>query len=119
MGSSFDFTMTMPGDARLVGAVRDLAAHAARYAQLPQDAADSLVEQAARAAATNIEAANGENAPVEVRLSGDVHRLQIRIASEVPAARAVPASSAAPGVTIGWSRVGPHQVCVIVHVASS
>ena len=35
---SFNFTVTVPGDARLVGVVRDLCTHAVGYARLPEAA---------------------------------------------------------------------------------
>ena len=47
--TSFAFTLTMPGDERFVGAIRQLAAQAASYAQLPAEAGEVLaghVEQA-------------------------------------------------------------------------
>lgn len=119
MSSSFDFTMTMPGDTRLVGAVRDLAVHAAKYAQLPEAAGSALAEHVAQAAATSIEATDVQDAPVEVRFTGDVHRLEVLIASDIVSQRPVPESGAAPGVTIDWSRVGIRQVCLIAHRPSS
>ena len=48
---SFNFTVTVPGDARLVGVVRDLCAHAVGYAKLPEAAGASLCERVAAAAA--------------------------------------------------------------------
>jgi hypothetical protein len=55
--TDFTFLLTMPGDARLIGAVRQLATQAAGYAQLTPDAAEGLaghVERATQAAiATN------------------------------------------------------------------
>jgi hypothetical protein len=47
---SFNFTVTVPGDARLVGVVRDLCAHAAGYAKLPASSAGSFCDRVAEAA---------------------------------------------------------------------
>lgn len=47
---SFNFTVTLPGDHRLVGVVRDLCAHAVGYAKLPPDAGASFCERVADAA---------------------------------------------------------------------
>ena len=40
--TAFEFTVTMPGDVRLVEAIRQLAAQAAGYAQLTADASAAL-----------------------------------------------------------------------------
>ena len=47
---SFNFTVTLPGDDRLVGVVRDLCAHAVGYARLPEDAGASFCNRVAEAA---------------------------------------------------------------------
>lgn len=47
---SFNFTVTLPGDHRLVGVVRDLCAHAVDYAKLPEDAGASFCDRVAEAA---------------------------------------------------------------------
>ena len=47
---SFNFTVTLPGDHRLVGVVRDLCAHAVGYAKLPEDAGASFCNRVADAA---------------------------------------------------------------------
>jgi hypothetical protein len=44
---SFNFTVTLPGDHRLVGVVRDLCAHAVGYAKLPEDAGSSFCDRVA------------------------------------------------------------------------
>jgi hypothetical protein len=47
---SFNFTVTLPGDHRLVGVVRDLCAHAVGYAKLPEDAGAPFCDRVADAA---------------------------------------------------------------------
>jgi hypothetical protein len=48
---SFNFTVTVPGDARLVGVVRDLCTHAVGYAKLPAAEGAALCDRVATAAA--------------------------------------------------------------------
>lgn len=47
---SFNFTVTLPGDERLVGVVRDICAHAVGYARLPEAVGVSFCAQVADAA---------------------------------------------------------------------
>jgi hypothetical protein len=47
---SFNFTVTVPGDHRLVGVVRDICAHAAGYARLPEEAGASFCARVSEAA---------------------------------------------------------------------
>jgi hypothetical protein len=111
--SSFRFTMTMPGDARLVGAVRDLTAHAAKYAKLAEEAAAELAAQVAGAAAISIEAIRVKDAPIEFQFARDGERLEVMIACDVDGSNTAPASSSAHGLTVAWSRRGGRQTCRI------
>ena len=58
---SFNFTVTLPGDHRLVGVVRDLCAHAVGYAKLPEDAGASFCDRVADTALQAV--ADAPNAP--------------------------------------------------------
>ena len=58
---SFNFTVTLPGDHRLVGVVRDICAHAVGYAKLPEDAGASFCARVAEAAVQAV--ANRPDAP--------------------------------------------------------
>jgi hypothetical protein len=69
----------MPGDSRLVGAVRDLAAHAAGYAQLSAEAAQALAAQVARAAEAAIAATNSHDAPIDFRFAGGAVAITVTI----------------------------------------
>jgi hypothetical protein len=117
--SSFRFTMTMPGDARLVGAVRDLTAHAAKYAKLTEAAAAELADQVAGAAAISIEAIRVKDAPIELQFARDGERLEVMIACDVDGSNTPPASSSAHGVTVAWSRRGGRQTCLIAQRVSA
>ncbi|MFN2443970.1 MAG: hypothetical protein ABR606_00020 [Vicinamibacterales bacterium] len=107
--------MTMPSDTRLVGAVRDLAVHAAKYAQAGDGAAAILAEHVARAAAMSIEAVEAKDAAVEVRFAGDASRLEVQIACEAAHGKQVPESRSEAGLTVDWSRSGSRQICLIAH----
>lgn len=116
MGSdAFEFTMILPGDTRLVGAARDLAAHAAKYAQLAEPIGTRLAAEVARAAESSIAATGSTDAPIEVRLTGDGQRLEVQIACEVKATSRMPPSSSSSGLSVDWSRAGSRQVCRIAH----
>lgn len=116
---AFEFTMTLPGDTRLVGAARDLAAHAAKYAELSELSAVALAAEVARAAETCIAATEATDAPIEIRFTGDGRGLEVQIACEVTAASRQPASSSSSGLSVDWSRSGSRQVCRIADPSSS
>jgi hypothetical protein len=112
--SSFHFTMTLPGDRRLVGAIRDLTVHAAKYAQLPDEAAAGLTEQVVSAATAVIEATERQGLPIECRFVCDEGRLEVRLVSEAPVRDVGELQTNAPaGLTVDWSREGARQTCVV------
>ena len=55
----------MPGDARLVPAIRDLTTQAGTYANLPADQTTSLAERVVDATASLISATGAADAPIE------------------------------------------------------
>lgn len=61
---SFKFTLTVPGDARLVGVVRDLCAHAAGYARLSEPAGASFCDRVLQAAESAVAAGPGRPCPL-------------------------------------------------------
>ena len=69
----------MPGDARLVGAIRGLAAHAAGYVHLSPDAAAGLAEEVARATEVAISATNSHDAPIDFRFASDGDSVTVTI----------------------------------------
>ena len=77
--NSFEFSLTMPGDERLVGAVQGLAAHAAGYVQLPEAEATGFADQVARATEAAIAATNGQGAPIDFRFAGDAAAVTVTI----------------------------------------
>lgn len=76
---SFQFTLTMPGDARLVPTVRELAAQVASYAKLTAEAGESFAQQVAAEAESTIAATLAPNAPLEFRFDGDARTIRVTI----------------------------------------
>ncbi|MDP1571481.1 MAG: hypothetical protein Q8L86_15920 [Vicinamibacterales bacterium] len=102
----------MPGDVRLVGAVRDLAAHAAAYAKLEARVADGLARQVAAATEAAIVASGAQDAPVDVRFVREAGTLTVSIGLDADAAAAWPPSAEA-GLTVEASRAGTRETCRI------
>jgi hypothetical protein len=111
--TSFEFVLTMPGDARLVGAVRLLAAQAAGYAQLTPQAGEGLADHVERVTEAAIDSTNSQNTPIELRFSGDQGTVNVRISWEAAGAARQPRSSPADGVSVNWSASGSRHTCHI------
>ncbi len=77
---SFSFTLTLPRDARLVGVVRDLCAHAAAYAQLPDEAARRFSQQVTAATERAVEA--GGPGPCRLAFDCQAGALTVTVADE-------------------------------------
>lgn len=111
--TDFEFTMTMPGDARLVGAVRQLAVQAAGYAQVEAEVSQQLAEQVEHATQAFVASTAAPTAPIHVRFAGDGQTLDVVISADAAAGPAPPASTSAGGVSIEWTRDGARQTCHI------
>lgn len=111
--TSFEFTVTMPGDERLSGAIKQLATHAAGYAQLATEAAEGLAGHVAQATADAIACCAAERAPIEFRFSGGDEALLVVISCEAAASAPAPPSAAHGTVSVDWSRSGTRQTCHI------
>jgi hypothetical protein len=77
--TSFEFRLTMPGDPRLVGAVRQLTAQAAGYARLSAEVGQQLAEEVERATESAIQATQADDAPIEFEFTGDQREVSVRI----------------------------------------
>jgi hypothetical protein len=110
--TSFEFTVTMPGDQRLVGAIRLLAAQAATYAQLPAAAGDGFVGQVERAAQKVIATSGARAVPIELGFSGDEGAVNVTISYE-GASAGESTSQPSNGLSIEWSANGAHHTCRI------
>jgi hypothetical protein len=77
--TSFRFLLTMPGDSRLVGAIRELTNQAGAYAKLPTDEAGVFVQRVAAAAESVIAATGLQDAPIEFRFYRNADTLRVTI----------------------------------------
>lgn len=112
--TEFDFTVRIPGDARLVGAIRQLTAHAAGYAQLTADAGEHLAAHVERATETAISAsAGGTAALIEYRFRADADAIVVVFSLSVAPSTPRPAPTASNDVTVEWTADGTRHVCHI------
>ena len=109
--NSFEFSLTMPGDSRLVGAIRGLTAHAAGYVHLAREIADGLADEVARATEAAIASTDTQSAPIDVRFAGNDAAVLITISC--PARGSTPISSSADGVSVEWTSDGRRHTCQI------
>jgi hypothetical protein len=117
--TSFEFTLTMPGDARFVGAARQLTAHAAGYAQLTVEAGAELAGQVEHAAQAAVQAAGSRRTPIELRFTRDGGAVNVHIACEAAQSASPPRSSHGKAVTVDWTRTGSRHVCHIRYRTSA
>ena len=61
---SFNFTVTLPGDERIVGVARDLCAHAVGYAKMSENAGASFCDRVADAAVQAVASRPGLPCPI-------------------------------------------------------
>jgi hypothetical protein len=110
--TSFEFTLTMPSDARLLGAIRLLAAQAAAYAQLPAGAGSGFAGQVEQAAQDAITSGGARQRPIQFGFSGDDGAVTVTMSYEAPSA-APAASRASDGLSVEWSANGSRHTCHI------
>lgn len=115
--TSFQFTMTIPGDERLVGAVGELTMHAAKYAQLSDRDTSTLVDDVMSAASVSASAAGGAGNAVEFRFERTANRLDVAIEWEGRAPSAPRASRTTGSTSTQWTHDGRRQRCLISHRA--
>lgn len=111
--NDFTFTVTMPGDVRLIGAVRQLAAQAAGYAQLTGDAAEGWAGHVERATQAAIAAAAPPPTSIQLRFSGNGRAIDVVITGEGGKSAVLPRSSAIGDVRIEWRADGSCLTCHI------
>ena len=110
--TSFEFTVSLPGDARLLGAVKGLTAHAAGYAQLGDSARGEFASQVAAATEAAMAAApNGS--PIDLRFTGAEEALTVVISCQASASVPRSTSTSAADLTIDWATDGSRHVCHI------
>jgi hypothetical protein len=113
--TSFQFSVTMPGDPRLIGAIRQLATHAAEYAQMPAEAREGLATSVERATEAAIRSTGVHDAVIEFEFSGGRDAVKVEISCEAAPAATIPKSTSVKGVSIDWQTEGSRQTCQIRH----
>ncbi len=113
--TSFQFSMTMPGDARLIETVGELTAHAAKYAELAEPDARALVEQVVAAAVASSTAA----APGVLALSFQRTpvRFDVAIEWDGQAPSGTHDTPTDAPTSVHWSHRGDRQRCLVSHIA--
>jgi hypothetical protein len=111
--TEFDFKVKIPGDSRLLGAIRQLSAHAAGYAHLTPAAGERFAAHVERATETALSAARLAPAPIEYRFTANADAIVVVFSCEVAPASPRPAPLATNGVTVEWATEGTRQVCRI------
>jgi len=111
--TEFDFTVKMPGDSRLVGAIRQLTTHAAGYAQIAAEDGEQLAQHVERATETAIAASKAQTTLIEFRFSADTEALVVVFACDVASSAPRPASTHAGTVTVDWAAEGSRHICRI------
>ena len=111
---AFEFTVTIPGDARLLGAVRLLTTQAAGYAQLSPEAGADLANEVERAADAAMTVTQVKDAPIEFQFAGDAKAVTVTISCAAPRSAAQPTSTPSDeGVSVQWSTAGERRICLI------
>jgi hypothetical protein len=110
--TAFEFTVTIPGDSRLVSAIRQLTAHAAEYAQLPTEAGVQLAQHVEHATQAAISAAR-QNGPIEYRFSATPEALVVVFWCDGAVPVPPPPSLSTDQVSVDWTLEGSRRVCRI------
>ena len=108
--SAFEFTVTMPGDERLVTAIRQLTAHAAGYARLGAAACEELARDVQGASDAAVAA---EAMMIDYRFNGDADTLTVVVSFDAKAGAPTPRATASGGGSVVWSADGARQTCHI------
>ena len=111
--TDFEFTVILPGDARLVAAVRQLAIQAAGYAQLSAAVAERLAGYVEQATHEAIAATRVQTAQIDVRFSADASAVAVRISCEAAPSARPPESITNDGLTVHWKTAGAQHICQI------
>jgi hypothetical protein len=113
--TEFDFTVTMPGDPRLVDAIRQLTIHAAGYAQLNTQAAEQLAGHVEHESQVVIAAHSAQTALIAYRFTANPEALVVAFSCDVSPSFPRPPSSKNGAVTIDWTSSGSRHECRIRH----
>ena len=111
--TEFDFTVTMPGDSRLLGAIRQLTSHAAGYAQLTEHAGAQLAAHVEHATQAVIAAAKVQSTLIEYRFCGDADALLVVFSCDIAVSPKHLGPVSNGDVTVDWTIEGSRHVCRI------
>ena len=111
--TSFEFSMQLPGDRRFLLAVRDLAAHAASYAQLGQPAASNLADEVTAATEAAIASSRHDAAPLALAFRRHATGFEVVLRCAAGDALKTPPAPTAQGLTVAWAKEGVEHVCRI------
>jgi hypothetical protein len=111
--TAFDFRVRIPADARLLGAIRQLATHAAGYAQLNANSGEQLAGHVERATQAAMAASKVQSPLIEYRFTADPEALEVTFSCDVAASTPRPASTRNGSVTIDWTSEGSRHTCRI------
>ena len=117
--TSFEFTLTLPGDARLVEAVKGLTVHAAGYAQLGDSAREGLAGQVAAATEAAMAVTSNGGAPIDLRFTRDDEGVTVVVSVHANQSAPRPASTSTGDITVDWVSEGSRHVCHIRHRISA
>jgi len=115
---SFELKVTIPGDARLLGAIRQLAAHAGEYAGLSPEARGDLAGHVERAAEAAVAASGTTREAVDVAFVGHSAGLDVIITCVAAPAAPTPASTTGTPLSVDWTRDSTRHTCRIRHRTS-
>ncbi len=103
----------MPADARLLATIRQLASHAAEYAQLAPDSSAAFAGSIERETEAAIACTGAESAPIQVRFSGADAVLDVVISCPAAPSAPLPQSSSHNGLSVDWVADGARRTCQI------
>src|SRR5262245_10874888 len=109
--NSFEFTVTLRGDARFLAAVRQLASQSADYAQLPTDTRTELAAEVERA--TDAAIGHAAGGPIEIVFSGTDRAVSVTISCAALVETPHAASSSTEGISVEWTSSNGRRICHI------
>ena len=110
--NSFEFIVTLPGDARFLGTVRQLATQTADYAQLSPETGVELAAEVGRAADTAM-AIEAAGAPIEIVFAGTDTAVTVTLSCASVAAAPGARTLSPDGISVEWTSDRGRHVCHI------
>ena len=113
--TSFELNVSVTADTRFAATLREVAAHAARYAGGDDAGADRFGEAVEAVAMACLGEAVKSGGPVQVVVRRGDGPVEVLIACE---RRFDAAIASDPRITIEWTREGGHSMCRVAHLVS-